>query len=155
MFDQVDQLDGTPWKRLEDIFAGRLEDVLKTSWRRLQNILKTPWRGLEDVLKTSWRCLEDVRLRRTYSKTSSEDENERRLQNVFIKTNVCWVVHRTKRLSSLNLPVQSLKKTDNRHYLHHQRHADVFIVKLKELPTLVLVIVVALWNLLLCIKTLH
>ena len=25
-------------------------------------------------------------------KTSSEDEDERRLQDVFIKTNVCWVV---------------------------------------------------------------
>ena len=123
-------------------------------------------RRLDDVLKTS---SEDVRLSRTYSswsrrledvfKTSSrglqQDEHERRLQDVFIKMNVCWVVHRTKRLSSLNLPVQSLKKRDNRHYLHHQRHADVFIVKLKYLSKLVLVIVVALWNLLLCIKTLH
>ena len=31
-------------------------------------------------------CLEDV------LKTSSEDEYQRRLQDVFIKTNVCWVV---------------------------------------------------------------
>ena len=62
----------------------RLEDVLKTSWRRLQcnifclirclenllktsceEILKTYWRRLEDVFgrriaNTSWRCLEDV-----------------------------------------------------------------------------------------------
>ena len=59
-------------------------------------------------------------------------------------------------MSSLNLPVRSLKKTDNTYYLHHQRHANVFIVKLKDLRTLlVLVIVVALWNLLLRIKTLH
>ena len=45
---------------------------------------------------------EDVRLRRTYSswsrcledvlKTSSEDEDERRLQDVFIKANVCWAI---------------------------------------------------------------
>ena len=120
-----------PWKRLEDIFAGSLEDVLKTSWRRLQNVLKTSWRRLEGVLKTFWRRLEDVfktswryleyvlktswrrleyvlktygqdkhtgldqdvlktssedvRLRRTYSSWSArlEDENERRLQDVF------------------------------------------------------------------------
>ena len=26
------------WKRLEDIFARRLEDVLKMSWRRLENV---------------------------------------------------------------------------------------------------------------------
>ena len=60
-----------PWKRLEDIFAGSLEDVLKTSWRRLEDVLKTygqdKYIGLDqDVLKTS-----------------SEDEDERRLQDVF------------------------------------------------------------------------
>ena len=71
---------------------------------RLQNILKA---SLQDVLKMSWRHLgktssEDEWLRRIYSswsrrledvfKTSSEDEDERRLQDVFIiKTNVCWV----------------------------------------------------------------
>ena len=73
-----------PWKRLEDIFAGNLEDVLKTSWRRLQNVLKTSWRRLEDIwprqIYWSWpRRLEDVlktssenvRLRRTYSYWSS------------------------------------------------------------------------------------
>ena len=115
-----------PWKRLEDIFAGRLEDVLKTSWRRLQNVLKTPWRGLEDVLKTSWRRLENVlktswrRIAKTnilvLTKTSwrrLEDVFWRRkakanifiliktswrrllktkTKNVFIKTNVCWVL---------------------------------------------------------------
>ena len=67
--------------------------ILKTSWRYL---CKTSWRRLEDGLKTSWqawRCYqnvlktssEDVTLRRTYSSWS------RRLQDVFIKTNVCWV----------------------------------------------------------------
>ena len=59
------------WKRLEDIFARRLQDVLKTSSKRLEDVLKTflqdvlktswqdvlkmSWRRLEDVLKTSWR----------------------------------------------------------------------------------------------------
>ena len=67
---------------------------------RLEDVLKTSWRGLEDVLKTSWRRLEDVQPRRIYwsspgrledvLKTSSEDEHERRLQDFFIKTNVCW-----------------------------------------------------------------
>ena len=39
---------------------------------------------LRNVFKTFSRCLEDV------LKTSFEDEGERRLQDVFIKTNVCW-----------------------------------------------------------------
>ena len=60
--------DDKSWKGLEDIFARRLEYVMKTYWRGLQNILKTSWRGLEDVfarlleevLKISWRSLEDV-----------------------------------------------------------------------------------------------
>ena len=111
------------WKRLEEIFARRLEDVLKMSWRRF---CKTSWRRLEDVLKTSWRRLEDVWPRRIYwswsrrledvLKTSSEDVWVRRiysswsrrledvfwrrrrktpserLHDVFIKTNVRWVI---------------------------------------------------------------
>ena len=99
-------------RRLEDVWNTFLQDVLKTSWkrledvlaRRLENVLKTydqdEYIGLDqDVLKTS---PEDVRLRQTYSswlrrledvfKTYSEDEDERRLQDVFIKTNVCWVL---------------------------------------------------------------
>ena len=118
-------LDNTSWKRLEDIFGRRLEDVLRTSWRRfeevlktswrrledflkmiLQDILKTFWRRLEDVLKTSWRRItkmnilgliktssEDVWVKQIYSswsrrledilKMSSEEEDERRLQEVF------------------------------------------------------------------------
>ena len=49
--------------------------------------------------KTSWRRLEDVFWRPKAKanifvliKTSSEDKDERRLQDVFIKTNVCWDV---------------------------------------------------------------
>ena len=90
-----------------------LEDVLKTSWRCLEDVLKmtwrsfynTSWRRLEEVLKTSWRRLENVL--KTYDqneyigldqdvfwrrisianmfvlKTSSEDEDKRRFQDVF------------------------------------------------------------------------
>ena len=100
----------TSWSCLEDVFARRLEYVLKTSWRRLEDVWSrrlccSGSRRFEDVLKTS---SEDVWVRRTYSswsrrlegvlKTPSEDEDERRLQDVFhtqdvfIKTDVCWVV---------------------------------------------------------------
>ena len=81
--------------RLEKVLKISLQDVLKTSSKHLEDVLKT---FLQDVLKTSGRRMtkanilvltktssEDVRLRRTYSSWS------RRLQNVFIKTNVCWV----------------------------------------------------------------
>ena len=77
----------TSWRRLEDVLKTFLQDVLKTSWKRLEDVLKTysqdEYIGLDqDVLKTS---SEDVRLRRTYSSWSRrlEDEDERRLQDVF------------------------------------------------------------------------
>ena len=89
----------TSWRCLQDVFARRLEDVLKTSWRCLEEVLKTSWRRLEDVfwrrminknifvfINTSWRRLEDVFWRRR-RKISS-----RRLQDAFIKTNIYWVV---------------------------------------------------------------
>ena len=97
----------TSSKSLEDVFARRLEDVLKTSWRRLGYVwlrrFYWPWpRRLEDVLKTSSK---DVRLRRKYSSWSRRLENvfwrwrrktySRRRQDVFIKTNVCWVVSKS------------------------------------------------------------
>ena len=86
----------TSWRCLEDVFARGLEDDLA---RRLEDVLKTSWRHLEDILarritKTNILILtktssEDLRLKRTYSswwtrleevlKTSSEDEDERRL----------------------------------------------------------------------------
>ena len=103
----------TSWRCLQDVFARRLEDVLKTSWRHLENVLKTSWRRLENVLKTSWRRMDKTNilvltktswrrwLIRIYSsssrrlegvlKKSFEDEDERRPQDAFIKTNVCWV----------------------------------------------------------------
>ena len=64
--------------RLENISKISLQDVLKMSWRRLEDVLKRSWRGLEEVLKTSWQDI---------LKTSS-----RRLEDVFIKTNVFWEV---------------------------------------------------------------
>ena len=59
---------------------------------RLENVLKMPWgrmtkTNLLVLIKTSSRCLEDAFWRRR-QKTSS-----RRLQNIFIKTNVCWVIY--------------------------------------------------------------
>ena len=101
-------LDDMSWKRLGDIFVRRLEDVLKTSWRHLRDFLKTSW---QDVLKTSWKRLEGVL--KTYDhneyirvdqdvlkmswrrllKTKTKDvfkTSSKRLQDIFIKTNVCW-----------------------------------------------------------------
>ena len=90
----------TSSKRLEDVLARRLEnvfktygqgeyigldqDVLKTSWRRL---LKTYGQGedfrlAKDVLKTSWRCLLKTKTKDVL-KMSSEDEDERRLEDAF------------------------------------------------------------------------
>ena len=80
----------TSWKHLEDVFARRTEDFLKTSWRSMgkTNILvltKTSWRRLENVF---WRCMAKASM--FVLKTSSEDKDERRLQDVFIKANVWW-----------------------------------------------------------------
>ena len=77
------------WTCLGDAFARRLENVSKTSSRRIvkTNILVLSKTSPEDVwlrrICSFWPiCLEDI------SKTSSEDEDERRLQDVFIETNV-------------------------------------------------------------------
>ena len=87
-------------RRLQDTFPRRLQGVFKassrrfwkTSWRRLG---QTFWRRLEDVslrrICWSWsRRLADVFWRRMIKgnilvliKTSSEDEDQRRLQDVF------------------------------------------------------------------------
>ena len=90
-------------KCLEDVLARHLEDGLKTSWKHVEDGLKTydqdEYIGLDqDVFKifsedgwvrriysSWWRRLQDV------LKTASEDEDKRRLQDVFIKKNVCWV----------------------------------------------------------------
>ena len=85
----------TSWRSLEDVF----QDVLKTSWKHLEYVLKTygqdEYIGFDqDVLKAS---SEVTRLRRTYLswsrrledifKTSSEDEDKRRFQDV-LKTSL-------------------------------------------------------------------
>ena len=87
-----------PVKHLKTFWRG-LENVLKVSWRRF---CKTPWRSFENVLKTPWRRMaktnilvlmktssENVQLRRIYSSwlRCLEEEDERLLQDVFIKTN--------------------------------------------------------------------
>ena len=118
-------------RRLEDALARHLEGDLNTL---LQDLSKTSWKRLEDVLKTysqdeyidlNHEVLktpsEDVRLRQTYSswsrcledvfKTSSEVEDEKGLRDAFIKTNVCWKLHRTNQGS--NFLGNSFSKTDN------------------------------------------
>ena len=95
----------TSSKCLEDALKMSWSHFCKTSWRRPENVLKRSW---QDVLKKCWKCLEDVLktssedlwLRQIYSswsrrlegvlKTSSEGNDERRFQDVFIKSNVCW-----------------------------------------------------------------
>ena len=84
--------------RLQNILKASLQDVLKmswrrfckTSWRHLENVLKTSWqdvlkmswRRLENVLKTSWRRMAKANIL-VLIKTSSEDEDEMGLQDVF------------------------------------------------------------------------
>ena len=89
------------WRYLEDDFTRCLEDILKTSWRRLENVLKTydqdEYIGFDqDVLKTS-----------------SEDEEKRRLQDVFIKTNVCWGLTQQILVGLQNMSWRSLQLQRN------------------------------------------
>ena len=92
------------WRCLEDALKTSCRNVFNASSRCLQDVLKTPSRCLQDVLKTSWRRiaktnilvlsktswrrLEDVFWRRMTKvnmfvlKTYSEDEDDRRLQDV-------------------------------------------------------------------------
>ena len=107
------------WRHFADVLKTSRQDVLKMSWRSFEDVFKTFWRCLQDVLetflqdvlKTPWKRLEDVWPRRIYIglyqdvfwrrkaeasifvliKTSSEGEGKRRLQDFFIKTNVCWL----------------------------------------------------------------
>ena len=106
----------TSLKYVLKTFQRRLKDVFKTSSRRLWNVLERSWSRLKDGLNTSWKRLTNVfktydqdkyiRLDQdvlTYEwgecicldqdvlKTSSEDWEERHLQGVFIKTDLCWV----------------------------------------------------------------
>ena len=70
------------WTRLEDIFARRMTKT---------NIFL--------LIKTFSRCLlktyeqgEYIDLDQDVLKTSSEDKDKRRLQDVFTKTKICWEV---------------------------------------------------------------
>ena len=102
--------------RLENVLKTSLQDALKMSWRHFcktccwGRLCKKSWRCLEDVLEMSSKRLEDVL--KTYGqdeyigldqdvfKTSSEDvwlrriysSRSRRLEDVFIKTNIYWEV---------------------------------------------------------------
>ena len=103
---------------------------MKTSWKRLEDVLKTSWRRTVkmNILILTKTSSEDVRLSRTYSswsrsledvfKRSSEDEDERRFQDVFIKTNVCWegACDRSVNFSHVNVPLLFLIKLDNERF---------------------------------------
>ena len=83
----------TSWRYLEDLLKMFLQDVVEKIWKRLDDVwpIRIYWywsRRLEDVF---WRCLCKANIF-VLIKTSSEDEDERRLKDVFIKTNVCWVI---------------------------------------------------------------
>ena len=70
----------TSWRLLEDVLKTLLQDVLKTSWKRLEEVLKTygqdEYIGLDqDVF---WRRKAKANIF-VLIKTSSEDEDERRL----------------------------------------------------------------------------
>ena len=93
----------TSWRRLEEVLKTSWQHVLKMSWRCRENVLKTYDQDStvsldQDVLKTS---SEDVSVRWIYSSWSRRLEDffwrrrrktsSRRLSDVFITTNVCWV----------------------------------------------------------------
>ena len=84
----------TSSRRFEDILKRFLKDVLKTSWktswRLFGNFLKKTWKRLEEVLKTHGQE-EYSGLEQDILKTSSEDKNERQIQDVFIKTDGFWM----------------------------------------------------------------
>ena len=115
-FNMIIRLENVLKTLLQDVLkisCRRLKNVLKTPWR---HFCKTSWRCLEDVFKTSsrriyWSCssrLEDLFWRRMRTvdifvliKTSWRrlvhvfwrrrwKTCSRRVQDVFIKTNVCW-----------------------------------------------------------------
>ena len=74
------------WRRLENVFKTSSQNVLKTSWKRLEDVFKTygqdEYIGLDQkVLKTSWRSKAKVNIF-VLIKTSSEDDDKRRLQDV-------------------------------------------------------------------------
>ena len=98
----------------------RLENVLKTCWRRFEDVLKTSWGSLEDVFKTSWRRLEVVWPRWVYWSWSRrlEDVFWRRMNktNIFVLMKTSW-----RRLGEFFWRWR--RKTSSRHL------QDVFIKK--------------------------
>ena len=107
------------WKVLEEVSLRCLQHVLKMF---LQDVLKTSWKRLEDVLEDAWprqiywswsRRLEDVFWRRmskvniifVFIKTSSEDEDERHLQDAFKTSSSRWM------FAGAVLPERLIKKT--------------------------------------------
>ena len=90
-------------RRLEDVFKLSLQDVFKTFLRRLQDVF--PRRLLQDVFKKSsrkrlaimsWSRLEDAFKMSWKTKICYPEDifktSSRRLQYVFAKANVSWVM---------------------------------------------------------------
>ena len=118
----------TSWRDLCKISWRCLKGVLKTSCRCLEDVLakgvvNKRRRRLENVLKTSWRRKTKTNILVlifwkymnnanifVLIKTSSEDEDERHLQDVFTKTNVCWtlLVDLLKKQPSIYKPAKHL-----------------------------------------------
>ena len=113
------------WRRLPDVLKMSSKDVLPSwdvFWRCITQLnifvfwrcvtqlnIFVFWRFItqlkmssEDVLP-SWRCLlkmyysvEYICFDQDVLKMSSEDEDKRRLQDIFTKMNVCWFVSKSK-----------------------------------------------------------
>ena len=109
--------------------------LIKTSWRRLEDVF---WRrkakaNIFVLIKTSWRRLQDVFWRRR-RKTSS-----RRLQDVFIKTNVCWDIYTllekcpNMEFSPVHIFTYSARKRENtdqkKNYVFVRfSHSDIYVI---------------------------
>ena len=66
----------TSWRCLEDVFARRLEDILKTSWRRMIKTNIFVWRRMSKaniivLIKTSWRRLLKTKTKDVFKTSSS------------------------------------------------------------------------------------
>ena len=95
----------TSWRYLGNMAWRCLADVLKTSWKLPEHafaaLYEDIWprriywswsRLLEDVLKT-YDSGKYIRLDQDILKTSSDEEDERFLQDTFVKTSICWEVY--------------------------------------------------------------
>ena len=127
---RLEDIFKTSWRRLEDVLRTLLQDVLKKFWRRLEEVFKTSWRRLKDVsktflqevLKTSWKRLKDVLVRRLEEvlKTYGQDEYTGLYQDVLkLSSKDEWL----RQYIHLD---EDVLKTSSRH-LPKTKTKDVFI----------------------------